>query len=74
MENKVFPYFVSMANESIRNQGVFDVVSPNMFAGSILDLEPNTVYTARFVMFRSGWLSGGGGQDFDEGYDRADPP
>src|SRR5262249_25971071 len=24
-----------------QNQGVFDVVSPNMFAGSILDLEPN---------------------------------
>ena len=25
-----------------QNQGVFDVVSPNMFAGSILDLEPDT--------------------------------
>src|SRR6266568_2255320 len=33
-----------------QNQGVFDVVSPNMFAGSILDLEPDTVYEARFVM------------------------
>ncbi|MDQ1469925.1 MAG: hypothetical protein QOJ99_1405 [Bryobacterales bacterium] len=33
-----------------QNQGVFDVVSPNMFAGSILDLEPNTAYEARFVM------------------------
>jgi hypothetical protein len=33
-----------------QNQGVFDVVSPNMFAGSILDLEPNTEYAARFVM------------------------
>jgi len=31
-------------------QGVFDVVSPNMFAGSILDLEPDTPYEARFVM------------------------
>src|SRR5258707_9780621 len=30
--------------------GVFDVVSPNMFAGSILDLEPDTAYDARFVM------------------------
>ena len=28
----------------------FDVVSPNMFAGSILDLEPDTDYEARFVM------------------------
>jgi hypothetical protein len=33
-----------------QNQGVFDVVSPNMFAGSILDLEPGTEYEARFVM------------------------
>src|SRR5580700_7724034 len=31
-----------------QDQGVFDVVSPNMFAGSILDLEPNTAYQARF--------------------------
>src|SRR5204863_3267177 len=30
--------------------GVFDVISPNMFAGSILDLEPNTSYEASFVM------------------------
>jgi hypothetical protein len=33
-----------------QNQGVFDVVSPNMFAGSLLDLEPDTEYMARFVM------------------------
>src|SRR5260221_12092189 len=33
-----------------QNQSVFDVVSPNMFAGSILDLEPDTEYEARFVM------------------------
>src|SRR6201988_1394493 len=33
-----------------QNQGVFDVISPNMFAGSILDLEPNTAYEAQFVM------------------------
>src|SRR5882724_3865905 len=33
-----------------QSQGVFDVVSPNMFAGSILDLEPDTAYEARFVM------------------------
>jgi hypothetical protein len=31
-------------------EGVFDVISPNMFAGSILDLEPDTAYEARFVM------------------------
>src|SRR6266567_6476433 len=33
-----------------QNQGVFDVTSPNMFAGSILDLEPDNEYEARFVM------------------------
>ena len=31
-------------------QGLFNVVSPNMFAGSILDLEPDTAYEARFVL------------------------
>src|SRR6202162_4930019 len=33
-----------------QDQGVFDVISPNMFAGSILDLEPDTTYETRFVM------------------------
>ena len=33
-----------------QSDGVFDVISPNMFAGSILDLEPDTAYEARFVM------------------------
>ena len=28
----------------------FDVVVPNMFAGSTLDLEPDTAYEARFAM------------------------
>jgi hypothetical protein len=29
---------------------IFNVVMPNMFAGSILDLEPGTTYEARFVL------------------------
>ena len=33
-----------------QTEGVFDVISPNMFAGSILDLEADTAYEARFVM------------------------
>lgn len=33
-----------------QGEGVFDVVSPNMFAGSILDLDPGVQYEARFVM------------------------
>src|SRR5450432_932197 len=31
-----------------QGEGVFNVISPNMFAGSILDLEPGTGYEARF--------------------------
>ena len=41
-----------------QNQGVFDVISPNMFAGSILDLEPDTAYEARFVMSDPDGLAG----------------
>jgi hypothetical protein len=37
-------------NERIYQPNVFNLVSPNMFAGSILDLEPDTAYEARFVM------------------------
>src|SRR4051812_32444851 len=43
-----------------QGQGVFDVVSPNMFAGSILDLEPDTEYEARFVMADPDGVAGGG--------------
>ncbi len=39
-----------LQNERIYQRNVFDLVSPNMFAGSILDLEPDTAYEARFVM------------------------
>src|SRR3954468_24868433 len=45
-----------------QNQGVFDVVSPNMFAGSILDLEPDTEYEARFVMSDPDGLAGQSGK------------
>lgn len=41
-----------------QDQGVFDVVSPNMFAGSILDLESDTAYQARFVMSDPDGVSG----------------
>ena len=48
--------------ERIYQANVWNVVSPNMFAGSILDLEPDTEYEARFVMSRSGWDCRTGGQ------------
>jgi hypothetical protein len=36
--------------EQIYQRNVFNLVTPNMFAGSILDLEPGTAYEARFVL------------------------
>ena len=39
-----------LQGERIFQQNAWDIVSPNMFAGSILDLEPGTAYEARFVM------------------------
>ncbi|MEO8593967.1 MAG: hypothetical protein ABI759_11660 [Candidatus Solibacter sp.] len=39
-----------LQNEEIYQGDRMDVVSPNMFAGSILDLEPDTEYEAQFVM------------------------
>ena len=36
--------------EQVFQRNVFNLVTPNMFAGSILDLEPGTSYEARFVM------------------------
>ena len=39
-----------LQGERIYNGLQIDVVSPNMFAGSILDLEPDTAYEARLVL------------------------
>src|ERR1051325_1383326 len=44
-----------------QTEGVFDVISPNMFAGSILDLEPDTAYEARFTMTDPDGFAGRGG-------------
>jgi hypothetical protein len=39
-----------LQGEQIYQRNVFNLVTPNMFAGSILDLEPGTAYEARFVL------------------------
>src|SRR6185295_8378691 len=39
-----------LQGERIFNGAMLDVVSPNMFAGSILDLEPDTAYEAQLVL------------------------
>src|SRR4051794_24012185 len=36
-------------HERITNGQQLDVIAPNMFAGSVLDLEPDTEYDVRFV-------------------------
>src|SRR4051812_9814356 len=36
--------------EQIYNGAQLNVITPNMFAGSILDLEPDTAYECTFVM------------------------
>jgi hypothetical protein len=45
-------------------EGVFDVISPNMFAGSILDLDPDTAYEARFSMSDPDGIVGQNGRTF----------
>lgn len=39
-----------LKNERISQGEQLDVITPNMFAGSILDLEPGTSYEARFIL------------------------
>ena len=39
-----------LQGERVVQPNVFNLTLPNMFAGSILDLEPDTAYEARFVM------------------------
>ena len=39
-----------LKNERIVQRNQLDVIVPNMFAGSIIDLEPATTYEARFVL------------------------
>jgi len=47
-----------LQGEKVTQSNVFALVSPNMFAGSILDLEPNTAYEARFVLSDPDGVSG----------------
>jgi hypothetical protein len=39
-----------LQREHVIQPNVFDLVEPNMFAGSILDLEPDTAYEARLAL------------------------
>jgi hypothetical protein len=49
-----------LQGERIYQENSWDLVSPNMFAGSILDLEPGTAYEARFVMSDPDGIGGPG--------------
>src|SRR5687767_360562 len=39
-----------LKGERVYQQSQVDVIAPNMFAGSILDLQPDTAYEAQFVL------------------------
>ena len=47
-----------LKGERVYTSTQFDVISPNLFAGSILDLEPDTSYEARFTMSDPDGVSG----------------
>jgi len=47
-----------LQGEKTTQPNVFNLVSPNMFAGSILDLEPDTAYEAKFVLTDPDGVSG----------------
>ncbi len=49
---------VRLQGEQVFQRNVFNLVTPNMFAGSILDLEPDTAYEARFVLTDPDGISG----------------
>ena len=64
---------VRLQGEQVFQRNVFNLVTPNMFAGSILDLEPGTAYEARFVHDRSRRRQRRRGER-DQDRDRADAP
>jgi hypothetical protein len=45
-------------NERVLSNVRFDVISPNMFTGSVLDLDPGTDYEVQFVMTDPDGVSG----------------
>ena len=47
---KAMPLMRLQGERVYQSEGVFNVKMPNMFAGSILDLEENTAYEARFLL------------------------
>jgi hypothetical protein len=49
---------VRLHGERVFQRNVFNLVTPNMFAGSILDLEPDRAYEARFAMSDPDGVSG----------------
>ncbi|MEZ5285130.1 MAG: DUF561 domain-containing protein [Vicinamibacterales bacterium] len=57
--------------EQVFWRNIFDLTVPNMFAGSILDLEPGTAYEARFVLSDPDGVAGTG-RWRDEDRDRPD--
>ena len=55
--NEALP-LLRLQHERTYREGMLDVIAPNAFAGSILDLEPDTEYECRFVMTDKDGVSG----------------
>lgn len=48
-----------LGGEQVYWRNIFNLVLPDMFAGSLLDLEPDTAYEARFVLVDPDGVAGG---------------
>jgi hypothetical protein len=48
-----------LGGEQVYWRNIFNLVLPDMFAGSLLDLDPDTVYEARFVLTDPDGVRGG---------------
>ena len=54
-----------LKGERVYQASQVDVIAPNMFAGSILDLEPDTAYEAQFVLSDPDGIRGDGATNGD---------
>jgi hypothetical protein len=58
---KALPLLRLQGERIYQTEGVFDVVSPNMFAGSVLDLDSDTAYEVRFTLSDPDGVEGASG-------------
>src|SRR4051812_9823741 len=59
--------------ERVLSNGRFDVINPNMFTGSILDLQPDTAYEIELSMSDPDGVAGGQARQVVESHTRPEP-